>query len=72
MSALAKQLGASKEDVSALFYELCDELLKWDVMSVAEEAEMHFTTLYNWLRGKNKGKLESIVKVGRVMGMELQ
>jgi len=69
---LANQLGVTVKDELALFHELCDELRKWNIVSVAEEAEMCNTTLYNWINGVSIGRFQNVIKVGRVLGMELQ
>ncbi len=48
------------------------ELEQYNIMEVAEEAGVHYTTLYLWLRGKTKApKLSTLLQVAPVIGLTL-
>lgn len=57
-----------------LFLEVIGVLHKYDVQEVAEMADVHFTTLYSWLRedGVMCPRLTTLYKVLPVIGLELQ
>lgn len=55
-----------------LFIELCELLQGWNIISVANAAEVSPTTIYYWLDGTvNLPRLDTIVKVAEAIGYEL-
>ena len=55
-----------------LFLELIETLQQYDLSSVALAAEVHYSTLCNWLYGDTiSPQLRTIMKVAPVIGLEL-
>ena len=56
-----------------IFNQVKRELRNYDILDVAEQAGVHYTTLYHWLDGRTKTPhLRTFLKVAIVLGYEIQ
>lgn len=61
------------EERDALFLDLVTELQGYDLTSVANAAEVSYSTPWNWLYGPTVSpRLNTLIKVGKAIGMSLE
>lgn len=61
------------EERSELFIHLVMVLTNYDLASVAESAEVSYSTLWNWVYGPTVSpRINTMIKVGNAIGMTLE
>lgn len=61
------------EERDQLFLDLVAELQGYDLTTVADAAEVSYSTLWNWLYGPTVSpRLNTLIKVGKAIGMSLE
>lgn len=65
---------AADQQRDDLFLEVIDKLYHYEgkaLLSLAESAGVHYTTLYNWKTVTFSPRLNTLVRVGAALGMRL-